>query len=172
MSDRAPWTDGIGNEGLWTTLQTGPSFLLDRKSTRNDAMWDRIVEVRKLLIEKALAWRESAIRDGWASRPTYGHEPEHQAFSLDRAGFHVSGLARPATEDTVGSGHIECWGPDGLHIAVAETYDWPAILDGVTTCGYCHKTGVDTKRVGFAGRCCASCLPDMRKAIETPGWDA
>ncbi|HCE07501.1 MAG TPA: hypothetical protein DEQ40_02660 [Oxalobacteraceae bacterium] len=172
MTQRQPWEDGIGNKGLWTTVQTGPSFLLDRVSHRNDALWAQIVEARKLLIEKALAWRAAALRDGWSSHPTYQCEPEQRAFSLNRNGFHVQGLARPSTKDTGGSGEITCWGPDGLHIAVGEIYDWAAIRAGMTTCAYCHKIGVPTERVGFAGRCCAGCLPDMRKVIETPGWTA
>ena len=171
MSDRAPWTDGIDSKGLWKTVQTGPSFLFDRKSTRNDAMWAQIVEARKLLIQHALAWRQAALADGWTSRPTYpDHEAEETAFTLQRLGFIVQGLARPATSDTVGSGQIRCWGPDGLAVEVGETYDWKAIGLGLSTCGYCKASPVETFRVGFAGRCCAICLPDMKRAIEVPGW--
>lgn len=168
MSDRGPWTDGINSKGLWT--YTGGPSVFDRVAHRNDALWEQIVEARKLLITKALAWRESAMRDGWNSRPTYPSEPESQAFTLSREGYKVHGLARPETKDTVGSGQITCWGPDGLQIAVGESYDWPAIKAGMRTCAYCHKSGVKTERVGFAGRCCAECLPAMRAAIETPGW--
>lgn len=173
MIKRTAWDDGIGNKGLWTTVQTGPSFLFDRRSTRNDVMWSEIVEARKLLIAKALAWRAAAQADGWRSAPTYpGNEAEERAFSLTRDGFTVQGLARHATQHEVGSGQISCWGPDGLHIPVGETYDWKAIQAGVTTCLNCHTENVATFRVGFAGRYCFVCLPAMRAAIETPGWNA
>lgn len=170
MTERAPWTDGIdrNRERLWT-YSGGPSHF-DRVSHRNDAMWAQVVEARKLLIEKALAWRDAAICDGWNSRPTYDHEPENKAFTLSRDGYKVLGLARPETKYTVGSGQITCWGPDNLQISVGETYDWGAIQAGMTICAYCHKTDVKTERVGFAGRCCAECLPAMRAAIERPGW--
>ena len=127
-------------------------------------------KARKVLIAKALAWREAAIADGCDSRPTYQHEDEMTAFRLTRDGFIIQGLARPEDELSVGSGEINCWGPDGLHIPVGETYDWESIQRAVSTCGYCGDHPVKTERVGFAGRCCAKCLPEMRTRIETPGW--
>ena len=166
MSERKPWKDGIGNDGLWT--YSGNRF--DHRAVRNDALWEKIVEARKVLIAKTLAWREAAIADGWESRPTYEHEDEMTAFRLTRDGFIIQGLARPEGELSVGSGELHCWGPDGLAIEVGETYDWEAIQRAVCTCGYCGERPVKTERVGFAGRCCAKCLPEMRAKIETTGW--
>lgn len=167
IARRAPWKDGIGNDGLWT-YSGGDRF--DRKSIRNDELWFRIVEARKVLIAAALAWREAAMADGWESRPTYQHEDELTAFRLTRDGFVVQGLARPTTGEFVGTGEIHCWGPDGLHIPAGEIYDWAELQRAVKTCGYCGAHPVWPVRVGFAGRCCPACLPAMRKAIETPGW--
>ena len=165
--DRAPWKDGIKTDGLWT-YSSGDRFT--RKPIRNDRLWGEIVEARKVLIAKALAWREAAMADGWESRPIYQHEDELTAFRLTRDGFVVQGLARPEGELSVGSGEIHCWGPDGLHIPVGEVYDWGNLNRAVETCGYCSAHPVKTTRVGFAGRCCEACLPRMRKQIETPGW--
>jgi hypothetical protein len=167
MADRKPWNDGIESAGLWTYSSTDR---FTRKPIRNDQLWNKIVEARKSLIAAALAWREAAISDGWESRPTYQHEDEISAFRLTREGFIIQGLARPATKDTVGSGELSGWGPDGLHIPVGEIYDWEALNRAVYTCGYCQKNTVKTSRIGFAGRCCEECLPTMRTRIETPGW--
>jgi hypothetical protein len=166
---RAPWTDGVDSTGLWT--YSGP-YGLGRVSHRNDRLWGTIVLARKALIAKAVVWHAAAIADGWNSRPTYSHEPEEQAFTLSREGFLVQGLARPCTSDTVGSGQLTCWGPDGLSIPVGEIYDWPAIQAGLTTCENCGTTGVETFRAAFVNRGCADCLPAMKAALETPGWNA
>lgn len=167
MIERKPWTDGIDSKSLWT--YSGPDRFT-RKAIRNDALWNEIVETRKGLIAKALAWREAAMADGWESRPTYQHEDEIMAFRLTRDGFVVQGLARPETELSVGVGEINCWGPDGLHIPTGEDYDWKSLNKAIETCGYCGAHPVKTERVGFAGRCCVECLPEMRRRIETPGW--
>ena len=166
---REPWKDGIGNDGLWT-YTSGDRFT--RQSIRNDNLWEKIVDARKVLIAKALAWREAAIADGWHSEPTYQHEPELTAFRLTRQGFIIQGLARSASEDAVGTGELSGWGPDGLHIPVGEIYDWDALKRAVETCGYCDAHPIKTSRVGFAGRCCDACLPTMRARIETPGWSS
>lgn len=165
--ERIPWKDGIDGTGLWT-YSGGDRFT--RKPIRNGALWETIVEARKTLITKALAWRGAAIADGWESRPIYQHEDELTAFRLTRGGFVILGLARPETEHSVGSGELSGWGPDGLHIPVSETYDWSALMRAAETCGYCDAHPTKTKRVGFAGRCCDACYPEMQKRIETPGW--
>jgi hypothetical protein len=165
--ERKPWKDGIDSAGLWT-YSSADRFT--RKSIRNDALWERIVEAREFLIARAIVWRERAIADGWTSRPTYEHESELTAFTLERDGYKVQGIARPTAPESMGHAEISCWGPDRLHIPVGETYDWNAIQRAVETCGYCGTYPVKTERVGFAGRCCAACLPKMRAAIETPGW--
>ena len=94
MSERLPWTDGIEMKSLWN------------KSKRNKALWDKIVEARKELIAKAIAWRGTAVSHGWVCTPTYQNEPVETAFTLHRFGFVVHGLARPATDKTLGVGTI------------------------------------------------------------------
>lgn len=167
ITERKPWKDGIDSTELWTYSSTDR---FTRKAIRNDALWDKIAGARESIIAAALAWREAAIADGWTSRPTYDHENELTAFTLERDGFKVQGLARPSQPESMGHGEISCWGSDGLHIPVGEVYDWDAIQRAVETCGYCGTHPVKTERVGFAGRCCAACLPTMRARIETSGW--
>ena len=67
-------------------------------------------------------------------------------------------------------GSVSIWGPDSLAIAVPMPYSWDAIVAGARTCSACGKTDVDTQRFSFAGRCCAACLPEMRRQHERPGW--
>lgn len=170
MMERQPWEDGIDLRAIPIWTYSGP-YCIGRVSHRNNARWAEVVEARKILIAKALAWRDAAVADGWSSAATYpSSEDELRAFSLFRDSFHVQGLARPETKYTVGSGSISCWGPDRLTIPAGETYDWPALQAAVRTCTHCHKSDVPTHRVGFAGRVCAECLPEQRCAIETPGW--
>ena len=155
------WKDGIDNSKLWT--YSGPKF--QRKSHRNEKLWAEIAAARRLLIAKAIAWREAAIADGWQCRPTYDHEPMEQAFRMTKDGFIVLGLARPETHEACGSGEISAWGPDGMHIPAGETYDWPALKRAVETCQYCGAFPCKTERVAFAGRACEECGPKQRAAL-------
>lgn len=51
-------------------------------------------------VEEVRAWREAALADGWTSRPTYDHEAEDRAFTMEHPeGFIVTGLSRPADPD-------------------------------------------------------------------------
>jgi len=172
MSDNE-WHDGIGVNRLWSTVSG--------LSIRNNEMWDRIILARRPLIAAALAWRDAAVADGWTMTPTYGeHESVDHAWSLEHTeGFKALGLSRPANcapgapqqrDDTAGTGQVSVWGPDGLALPSGRTYSMAALRAGLTTCGYCNATGVHTQRVGFAGRCCDTCLVDVRKMVETPGW--
>ena len=66
---------------------------------------------------------------------------------------------------------VSVWGPDDLAIhKVPDVYSWDALQAGLRTCGYCGAADVDTSRVGFAGRCCAACMPKVRPRVEFPGW--
>lgn len=164
--DQKPWTDGIDTKGLWTYTE-GDRWT--RKPIRNDALWERIVEARKLLIQKALAWREDAMADGWQSAPTYSHEPEATAFRLTKDGWIAQGLARPAADDSVGAGTISCWAPDGMHVPTTEIYDWWRLERAAKTCEFCHAFPVETKRVAFVNRACLTCEPIESAKLE-PNW--
>jgi hypothetical protein len=62
------------------------------------------------------------------------------------------------------------WAPDGLAVEPPAVYNFEELVRNSRTCEFCKAQNVDTQRVGFAGRCCAACLPDARKRIETKGW--
>ena len=66
---------------------------------------------------------------------------------------------------------LAAWGPDTLSIQVPLVYSWEALNKGLNVCGECKSEGVKIQRVGFAGRCCADCLPAAKKRHEYPGWD-
>lgn len=132
-----------------------------------------------LTIQDVRAWVESAKRDGWGSGTTYTSESIDWAVRLERDGFVIQALMRPAgtfpypgareprKKDEAG---LSLWGPDGMAILPPEVYDWQAIKDGMRRCNYCKKSDVETKRVSFAGRSCADCLPAKRKELEYEGW--
>ena len=128
-------------------------------------------------LEGARAYRAAALADGWTSEPTCKQEEEECASQHHREGFHMSIIApesRPATKHLIEQrrpeGSVSIWGPDGLAIAVPMPYSWGALVAGMRICGACGKTDVDTQRFSFAGRCCAVCLPEMRRKHEYPGW--
>lgn len=127
---------------------------------------------REASIDRATAWREDAMADGWSCEATYGHEPVESAFTMQREGFVAMGLARQETKTMLAGGKINLWGPDGLAIEPPETYDWEAITSGLRTCANCGATDVDTQRYSFAGRCCAKCRPEMAKTHESGNWTA
>ena len=120
-----------------------------------------------------VSFRDAAIADGWIAKPTYGdHEPMGTAASLTKDGFKMSCLSRTKA---IGKWKYEAsvciWGPDGLVIAgMPMEYNWDEIKMGLKRCNYCLRNGVETLRVGFAGRCCKECLPEKRKQLEFPGW--
>ena len=130
--------------------------------------------------EAAIAYRLAAMADGWKCLPTYGdHEPVERAAKLTREGFTMSIISRSSHDpDHQHPGpvwhyeaNVHIWGPDGLAIAPPPAYDWNAIIASVRHCNYCNANDVDTKRVGFAGRCCDKCLPEQKKKLEFPGWN-
>lgn len=136
---------------------------MDFGFTNDKSQWDA-----------AIAFRDAAIADGWTAEPYFPNESFDQASRLSRDGFICSILTRDKRE-TVGTkwkfqAKVNIWAPDGLAIAVPMVYDSAVILSSQRRCQYCKAEDVDTQRVGFAGRCCANCLPEKRKQIERPGW--
>lgn len=117
--------------------------------------------------EEAAAWIDAAMSDGWIAEPMYRHEPINHAARLTRQGFVASVMARPHPAQP----GVILWCPDGLQIKTPPgAYSWEAIVAGTRACNECGATDVDTFRYSFAGRCCAACLPAMRKKHEKPGW--
>jgi hypothetical protein len=133
-------------------------------------------------IEQVRAWRDAAIADGWTAQPTYPHtEPVESAATLQRDGWLAMIFTRdrgpkearePRTRGYARfEAHVSVWAPDSMAIhEVPKVYSWDALQAGQRTCGYCQATDVDTSHVGFAGRCCAVCLPTVRPQVEYPGW--
>ena len=129
-------------------------------------------------LDGARAYRAALLADGWSSEPTYEHEKEDSASRHRRDGFLVSIISRAPSAKTEHlieqrnpEGSVSIWGPDGLAIAVPMPYSWEAIVAGVRKCSACKATDVETQRYAFAGRCCAKCLPEMRRQHEKPGWN-
>jgi hypothetical protein len=117
------------------------------------------------------AWRDAAIADGWAAKPTYRNESIESAMTLEREGYVVQVLLRSPAGKWKHQAKLSLWGPDGLAISLrGPVYDWAAIASGQNRCNYCGATDVATERVGFAGRCCSSCIPAVRLKVERPGW--
>lgn len=160
---------------------------------RNLQRWREIAAERDASVIIAATWRDAAIADGWAMRPTYAGEEMHNACTLEREGYSAQILTRgnrlPKDEDDrdsrLGGGEVHCWAPDTLQIKVPLVYPgWQYFLDAVVTCPHCHRgpnrwffgstegniAPVVTKRYHFAGRACDECRPALRAATETPGW--
>jgi hypothetical protein len=124
-------------------------------------------------LHAAKAYRDAAAADGWSIRSTYGSEDIDRAATLNRESFIMQVLTRDNSEKKGKwkyEAQISIWGPDGLAINPPGIYDFAEIKARTRRCLYCKAEDVDTERVGFAGRCCANCLPTMRAKIETPGW--
>lgn len=126
------------------------------------------LEYKKKMHEAACAFRDAAIADGWSHKPTYTVEPESQACTLNRDGWHMSVYTRE--KNGMYDTSITIWAPDGLVVKVPSVYDFEKINAGTSYCGTCKTHGVKTTRVGFAGRVCLSCLPSERAKIEVKGW--
>lgn len=118
----------------------------------------------------ALTWRLAALADGWTEEPTYKGEPVEHAARMRRDGFLAIVVARPGDARTKPYGSLAAWGPDGLGLRVPVPYDWEQLRAGLRHCTACGADDVDTTRYSFAGRCCAACLPEMRRQHEKPGW--
>ena len=125
---------------------------------------------------QAAQYRVDALADGWISEPLSKWESEELWSRLRRDGFTLQIVARPprprsehSIEMKKPSGSVHIWGPDGLSIKISFQYSWKEIQAGLRTCNECGLNG-ETFRFSFAGRCCAVCLPEMKKKHEYPGW--
>ena len=118
-------------------------------------------------------FRDAAVADGWRIDPTYANESVDRAARLTRDGYVMQVLTRDNREHKYRytyDASVHIWGPDGLTIRTPEFYSFPEIEARAQTCSACGKTGVETTRYSFAGRCCLDCLPEMRRKHEYPGW--
>jgi len=139
------------------------------------------------IFDAVRAWRDAAIADGWQVQPTYPApdpvpgpefgpnayrgEAMERACTLRRAGYTVHVITRTNVGKWKFEAKLSAWCPDGMAIGLPREYDLAAIVSAVRRCNYCKRENVDTERVGFAGRYCATCLPTVRKRVEYPGWD-
>ena len=126
--------------------------------------------------QQAAQYRADALSDGWTSEPLSKWESEELWSRLHRDGFTLQIVARsprPKSEHSMEiknpQGSVHVWGADGMAIKVGRVYSWEEIQAGLTMCNECGAHG-PTFRFSFAGRCCATCLPAMRKKHEYPGW--
>lgn len=122
--------------------------------------------------ERVQTFKRACLSDGWTIAATYQHESIERAFKLTKDGFLIQGLTRTNEPDKKWryEASLSCWGPDSLAISLPDTYDFESIKIGVRACDACDASDVDTHRYSFAGRCCAKCLPEMKRKHERPGW--
>lgn len=124
----------------------------------------------KAELERVQKFVADAVADGWMIRPTYDTESVNRHATLDREGFKLMAKTRTDVGSWKYETQINGWGPDGLVIRIPDVYSWTAIQDAVRVCDNCGKHVAQTHRYGFAGRCCAECLPAMQKEYECEGW--
>lgn len=115
-------------------------------------------------------FREAAIADGWSIEPL-SQEPIESWAKIEKDGFVGHVLARRNVGKWKYQARVSLWGPDGIDIKPPRVYNWDEINKGLRHCPVCGADGVATERVGFANRSCAKCSPELRKQIETPGWN-
>ena len=134
-------------------------------------------------LDQAVKWRDDAVADGWLIEPTYQTEDVSRAATLHKDGFTAQVITRIYDEEYIKTAQpwmkhmagktdvsIAVWGPDTLAIRPGVAYSWEALWKALMTCLECGREDVKTQRVGFAGRCCETCLPAARKRDEYPGW--
>lgn len=122
-------------------------------------------------IESVRQFVRDAVNDGWTQEQRYPSEPVEQSCKLAKDGFVISVLTRTQVSSKWKyQASVHAWAPDGLVIRLSEIYKWETFQNAQTTCNLCLKTGVQTQRYSFAGRCCADCLSEARKKHEQPGW--
>ncbi len=157
------WPFPTDMRNLWTRGPNG-------KSVRNEARWAALELERLKEAQAAQDWFYAALADEWTAKATYPNEPTAQAFSLEKEGFHVQGLARPSTAKMLGGGSIYVWGPDKLALRCPIIYSSEFLIKELKTCSNCNNYPVETFCYSFAGRCCKQCLPEMKRLHEKPGW--
>ncbi len=147
-------------------------------SVRNDAIWHEL-HAGRLANEVAAAqkWLLDIAVDGWSLRPTYEHEPMSQAFTGERDGFKLMGLARPGDpvdkpHGSLPHGEISMWCDRRISVSPLPIVypGFEAIRALARTCPECKAEDVPTVRVAFANRCCHACAPALRAKLERPGW--
>ena len=125
-----------------------------------------------MTLENVCAFRDAAIADGWTVKPMSPHESVDTWARLTRDGYVMHAVARPPRFSySKPHASISIWAPDTLGVCVPETYSWNEIQRLATVCDNCMKECEKTVRYSFAGRCCETCLPEMRAKYEQPGWD-
>jgi len=149
-----------------------------RTSVRDDKLWHEMHRNR-LAGEVAAArqWLYAAEQDGWKARPTYKHELVTEAFTCERDGFKIQGLARIGDDPdkphgSMPHGSITMWCDRRINVSPLPIVypGWDAIKALTRRCPECGSEDVPTYQVAFANRCCASCLPGLRAKLERPGW--
>lgn len=158
----AAWPDpeGIDAKPVW-------------QMTDEEAAASPLVAFRASAVEACHEWRRAAQADGWSIRATYVHEPLEQAWTGERDGFKVQGIARQlgvTAGARLPSASISIWGPDSMSIPPMPVYDWALIQRRVRQCMECDQHPVTTVRVGFATRLCLLCAVKLRPSIEHQGW--
>lgn len=129
-------------------------------------------------LERVQAFVAAAIADGWEQSIYFEGEPVDQACKLRRDGFVMSVLSRTFTPTRWQpqsrfkfTAQVSAWGPDELALDIGPDYPgFEAFQAALLKCLLCGAEGVVTQRYGFAGRCCAACLPAARAKFEKPGW--
>jgi hypothetical protein len=115
------------------------------------------------------AFRDDAIADGWAAKPTYCSESLDRATTLEKDNFIIQVISR--IDDEKYKADISIWGSDGLSISLlGPKYNFEDIKSGLFRCDNCKAQNVKIKRHSFVGRCCEKCYPEMIKKYEFLGW--
>lgn len=129
----------------------------------------------KDIFEWVKAFRDDAVNDGWVITSTYPFESIDRVSNLSKDGFKLMILSRD-NSDKNGKwkyeAQVNAWGNDGMVIRISlfQKYLWDYLVAGLRKCKNCGSENVDTFNYSFAGRCCAKCLPEMKKKHEYPGW--
>lgn len=149
-----------------------PVPLPDFRLTIEQIAESTIGRFRRDAVAACTRWREAAAADGWAVRAAYQGEELERAWTAERDGFKVLGIARGELRHgaRLATATLSIWGPDGMAISPPPVYDWDAIQRGAATCLECEAHPVETQRVGFVGRYCRPCADRLRPSIERQGW--
>ena len=120
--------------------------------------------------DEANEFIRAAVEDGWELSQTYPSEPAQRACRLTRGGFIISAITRKDVGKWKYEVSLHAWAPDKLAIKLPVVYNSETFTKAMTTCNICDKEVDKTYRYSFAGRACASCLPQAQKEHEQPGW--
>lgn len=176
MTTPTHWPWPIDMRKVW--LPGPPDRWGRATSVRNDSLWHELHRERLAgEVAAARAWMIAARSDGWDLRPTYEHEITDFAFTGERDGFKLMGLARLGDEPdklhgSLPHGSIDMWCDRRISVSPLPIVypGWEAIRALSRRCPVCGSDDVPTVRVAFANRACHACAPGMREKMETPGW--